>query len=118
MEIQCANRKAVNRKDSSNIRDAGSDAKYREDQTNVLLRKESRAIDNRQPEEEKCPKCGYGEVQIETCSKCGLIFSKYYEVEARKRMISSVPNIDNQPALQTRKFIGSMKWCFYLVGWY
>lgn len=36
----------------------------------------------------KCPKCGHVQVQSESCGKCGIILSKYDEIQERKRRAS------------------------------
>ena len=33
----------------------------------------------------KCPNCGHVQAQSDACGKCGIIFSKYDEVQERKR---------------------------------
>jgi len=32
----------------------------------------------------KCPQCGHVNTSTESCSKCGIIFSKYYEIQKRE----------------------------------
>ena len=32
----------------------------------------------------RCPKCGYEQTPADTCVGCGVIFSKYYEIQKRK----------------------------------
>lgn len=54
----------------------------------------------------KCPKCGHGKIQSETCIRCGLIFNKYDEVQARKRMMAHEQKISDQPVVQRKKQVG------------
>ena len=54
----------------------------------------------------QCPKCGHGGVPSEICNKCGLIFSKYYEVQARKKIIAE--ELSNQPGVHTGSRIGPL----------
>ena len=32
----------------------------------------------------KCPKCGQEQVSGQTCTQCGIVFAKYYEIQKRK----------------------------------
>ena len=34
---------------------------------------------------DNCPLCGFRGIEEGTCLRCGLVFSKYYKVQARKR---------------------------------
>jgi predicted nucleic-acid-binding Zn-ribbon protein len=36
----------------------------------------------------KCPKCGFNSAENDACSNCGIIFSKYKEIQDRKTNMS------------------------------
>lgn len=51
----------------------------------------------------RCPKCGHEQAPADTCASCGVIFSKYYEIQKRKTkkfLSESVGNaeVPNLPA--------------------
>ncbi len=66
--------------------------------------------------QEKCPKCGRGEIQSESCSRCGLLFMKYYEVQARKSEIAEKQDKDNQPLLHITRRVGALGWASVICG--
>ena len=61
--------------------------------------------------QERCPKCGHGQIQSETCSKCGLLFMIYYEVQAREKRLSQ-----EQPVLHITRRVGALGWASAICG--
>ncbi len=44
----------------------------------------------------RCPKCGHEQVPTDTCASCGVVFSKYYEIQKRKTdKLLSVETVGN-----------------------
>ncbi len=43
----------------------------------------------------ECPKCGFKEAEGDTCADCGIIFTKYIEVQNRKKKLSSKSKTDS-----------------------
>lgn len=43
----------------------------------------------------RCPKCGHEQVPADTCTACGIVFSKYYEIQKRKTEKLLSESVDN-----------------------
>lgn len=55
-----------------------------------------------------CPLCGSERIEAGTCMRCGLVFSKYYEVQARKRQSVRRRRDQNLIAFRGKKHKGSI----------
>ncbi|GJL79981.1 MAG: hypothetical protein NPINA01_29700 [Nitrospinaceae bacterium] len=63
----------------------------------------------------KCPKCGHEQTSNPTCIQCGIVFSKYYEIQNRKA--KSQVDHSNEPLKETSETVfgrirqlGSLPW--------
>jgi hypothetical protein len=45
----------------------------------------------------KCPKCGHEQISDDTCTQCGIVFTKFYEIQNRKTEKNLQPPSSNEP---------------------
>ncbi|KAB2954022.1 MAG: hypothetical protein F9K18_14065, partial [Thermoanaerobaculia bacterium] len=39
----------------------------------------------------KCPKCGFEQTEAVECARCGILFARYEQMEARLRAVHAAP---------------------------
>ena len=54
----------------------------------------------------RCPKCDYEQRLTDCCVSCGIIFSKYYEIQKRKTEVQIKPV--NEPELKPSVFLNEL----------
>lgn len=85
MKAECPNCGTIYHVDGSKISDKGAYATCAKCRTRFYIEKQKADSEEFKEETITCPNCGHQQPKSAECEKCGNVFSKYYEIEKKKK---------------------------------